>query len=368
MSGAKSGSVNAFASLGRARRYFLKAATLATAGMSVAAMLDGWKSAIAKTLSSDSPSDCGNMNIPMKEVEGKVAFITGGSSGIGLGIARAFSDAGMKVVIGYRTKEHLDEAMKFFVADRIHAVKLDVTVRSDMEKAASEAERVFGKVHVLVNNAGVLTAGSLSETTYDDWDWTIGVNLNGVFNGMHTFLPRIQSHNEGGQIISISSIAGLFRGGGGVYSVSKFAVVGMMEALRGDLFETNIGVSVCCPGLVSSNIMDSDRNRPTSLGNSGPQFDKRTRAEVRREMEDPKLAMDPLEAGRLVLRGMRNNDLYILTHPEWASCFRARHEALMASIPAHLHPSAERLADARSTLQQTIYVRERDRKLCERNV
>ena len=141
-----------------------------------------------------------SMKTPMADVEGKVAFVTGGSSGIGLGIARAFADAGMKVIIGYRTKGHLDEAMKYFegASDRVHAVNVDVTDRPGMEAAAAESERVFGKVHVLVNNAGVMVPTSLSTTTYADWDFVIGVNLAGVFNGVHAFLPCIQGHGEGG--------------------------------------------------------------------------------------------------------------------------------------------------------------------------
>ena len=147
----------------------------------------------------------------MKDVEGKVAFITGGDSGIGLGIARACADAGMKVVITYRTKSHLDEAMKYLegAGDRVHAINLDVTDRIAMDKAADETIQVFKKVHLLVNNAGVGVIGGLSTATYDDWEWVMGVNVNGVFNGIHTFLPRIRSQGEGGQIVATSSLAGL---------------------------------------------------------------------------------------------------------------------------------------------------------------
>jgi NAD(P)-dependent dehydrogenase (short-subunit alcohol dehydrogenase family) len=358
-----------FTSSGRTRRRFLKEAALATAAVSSTAMLTGASRASAQSVARNPSKHCENVTIPMQEVEGKVAFITGGSSGFGLGIARAFADAGMKVVLGYRTKEHLDTAMKLLAnaVDRVHSIKVDVTDRPGMEAAASETLRVFGKIHVLVNNAGIATLGPLTSVSYDDWDWTIAVNLNGVFNGIHAFLPHMQAHGESGQIVTISSVGGLFaRPGAGAYDASKFAVVGMMEALRADLAETNIGVSVCCPGLLRSNIWDSDRNRPRTGQNSGYNPDEKRKTDFKAVLENSEVSMEPLEAGRIVLRGMRNNDLYIITHPEYEQHFRVRYEALAASIPPDLHPSSKRLTAVRSSLADTIYVKERDRKLCIR--
>jgi NAD(P)-dependent dehydrogenase (short-subunit alcohol dehydrogenase family) len=353
---------------GSARRHFLKRTALAAAGVSAATMLP----AMARTpqASAQAPlRSCPDLKAPMKDVDGKVAFITGGDSGVGLGIARALTDAGMKVVITYRTKSHLDEAMKYLesAGDRVHAISVDVTDRPGMERAAAETVQVFGKVHVLVNNAGVAFPGDapLSRATYDDWDWLMGVNLNGVFNGVHTFLPRIQAHGEGGQIITTSSMRGLFAvGDAGCYCTSKYAVVGMMEALRAEFVDTNIGASVFLPGLVTSNVMDSNRNRSSNLADTGTKVDPKMMAEVRNVINDPKLAMNPLEAGQLMLRGMRNNDLYILTHPEFAQIMRDRNEALMASIPVDLRPTEERVAYARSVARNSIYVTERERELC----
>ncbi len=244
-------------------------ARLAAAGTS-AVFMPGLRTAAAEAAS----GNCPTIPLPMKDVEGKVAFITGGDSGIGLGIARAFTDAGMKVVITYRTKSHLDEAMGYLkgAGDRVHAVNLDVTDRAGFEKAAVETIDKFKKVHVVVNNAGVGVVGGLSTATYDDWDWGMGVNTNGVFNGIRTFLPRIQSHNEGGAVVATSSLAGLLgHAPAGVYTASKFAVVGMMEALRFEMAAThpNIGVSVFCPGIVNTNIGKSARNRPSELDESG---------------------------------------------------------------------------------------------------
>ncbi len=308
----------------------------------------------------------------MRNVEGKVAFITGGDSGIGLGMARAFAEAGMKIVITYRTQRHLDQAMQSLrsAANRVHAINVDVTDRPGMEKAAAEAERVFGKIHVLVNNAGVGVFAPLTTATYNDWDWAMGINVTGVFNGVHVFLPRIRSHGEGGQIVATSSIAGLIVDDGpGIYSASKFAVVGMMEALRAELADANIGVSVFCPGVVNTDIGESNRNRPASLSDPAakppdPKMLARMRASMRRMGPPP--GMDPLDAGRLVLRGIRNNDLYILNTPEFEADLRARSEAIILSMPAGLKVPPARVTMERMIMGKSVYIAERDRKRCER--
>jgi NAD(P)-dependent dehydrogenase (short-subunit alcohol dehydrogenase family) len=346
-----------------ARRRFLERAVLVTAGGAVASTLSA--TGRAATPAQASPKNCSDVKAPMQDVEGKVAFITGGSSGIGLGIARAFANARMKVVIGYRTKEHLEEAMKFLKSaeGRVHAINVDVTNRPGMEKAAAETTHVFGKVHVLVNNAGVNGFAPLSRTTYDDWDWIMNVNVNGVFNGVHAFLPRIQAQGEGGQIITTSSIGGLITGSAAAsYTASKFAVVGMMEALRAEFADTNIGVSVYCPGVVASNLVESRRNRPSSLADTA--FNQKMMVSVAEQMKNPDLAMDPLEAGELVLRGMRSNDLYILTHPEYEPVMRARYEALMVSIPTDLRPTDTQVELMRPWNQSSIYSTELNRRLC----
>jgi NAD(P)-dependent dehydrogenase (short-subunit alcohol dehydrogenase family) len=358
---------------GRSRRQFLEGTALAAAGTS-AALLPGMRSAQAATAAATNgaPASCPSIPLPMKDVEGKVAFITGGDSGIGLGIARAFVDAGMKVAITYRTKSHLDEAMTYLksAGDRVHAINLDVTDRAGFEKAAVETVDRFKKVHVLVNNAGVGIIGGLSTATYDDWDWGMGVNLTGVFNGIRTFLPRIQSHGEGGHVISTSSLAGLLgHGPAGVYTATKFAVVGLMEALRFELATTNVGVTVFCPGIVNTNIGQSARNRPSTLADSGFKPDPKMLAAMpkeMREMRGPPPGMDALEAGQRVLKGMRNNDLYVLTTPEFEEEFRARGEAIVASVPNDVKVPPGRENFGRMILGKTQYAVERDRKRCER--
>ena len=315
----------------------------------------------------------------MKEVAGKVAFITGGDSGIGLGIARAFLDSGMKVVITYRSESHLEEATTTLKPsiDRVHTIRLDVADRAAMAAAAEEAQRVFGKVHVLVNNAGVAPVVPLSNATFDDWDWCMSVNVTGVFNGIRTFLPLIKAHGEGGQIVTTSSMLGGLVVGPfwGIYSTSKFAVVGMMEALRSELSNTNIGVSVFCPAGVASNLSKSNRNRPPALAKTGmPDRDQLTLMNsfgkaMRQALSDhggTQPLMDPLEAGEHVLRGVRNNDLYILSHPEYEQAIRDRNEALLASIPnGGTSISEARIAFA-EVGRNAIYINELNRKTINR--
>jgi NAD(P)-dependent dehydrogenase (short-subunit alcohol dehydrogenase family) len=297
----------------------------------------------------------------MKDVAGKVAFITGGTSGIGFGIAQVFIRAGMKVIIAGTSQERIAKALEHFAAagysSSVHAVRVNVTDRPGLERAAAEAVQVFGKIHVLVNNAGVVIPATLSRTSYENWDWLMNVNLTGVFNGVHIFLPYIQAHGEGGQIMSTSSILGLFVSGSGevaAYSASKFALVGMMEALRAELAGSAIGVSVICPGVVNSRLEESSL-RDISGDAAAAGLDSELMERTKRVREDPNLSMGPLEMGELVLRGMRNNDLYILTHPEFEQVMRDRSEALLASLPRDRPPSAERLEMAHRITQKSIY-------------
>lgn len=280
----------------------------------------------------------------MKNLEGKVAFITGGASGIGLGMARTFTKAGMKVVIADIRQDHLDEALSCFddCRDQVHGFVLDVTDRQAMEDAARETERVFGKVHLLCNNAGINLFGPMEQATYEDWDWVLGVNLGGVINGVKTFLPRLRSHGEGGHIVNTSSMQGIFMAGGiGVYATSKYAVVGLSEALRLDLENDNIGVSVLCPGFVNSKIYDCYSVRPETLSNTGYQIDKTQMDRLKMVHDD--IGMDPMVVGGKVMAAIQRNDLYIITHPEFKEDIRNRCEALLAAVPDE-EPDPRRLA------------------------
>ena len=207
----------------------------------------------------------------MESVAGKTAFITGGASGIGLGIAKVFAKYGAKVVIVDIRKDALDEAMTYFREKGLpaHPITLDVTDRVAYAKAADEAEGVFGKIHILVNNAGVGGGGPAWDMTYKDWDYVMGIDLGGVINGLVTILPRILKHGEGGHIVSTSSTNGIAATGVSItYCASKFAVAGMMEALATELQNTNVGASVLVPGPTMTNLgRTSAENRPAHLRN-----------------------------------------------------------------------------------------------------
>jgi NAD(P)-dependent dehydrogenase (short-subunit alcohol dehydrogenase family) len=271
----------------------------------------------------------------MEQLEGKVAFITGGASGIGLGIAKAFVGAGMKVVVADIRRDHLDEATAEFEqagrADAVHAVELDVTDREAFASAADESERVFGKVHVLVNNAGMGVGGPIKLARYDDWDWGLGVLLGGVVNGITTFLSRILAHGEGGHIVSTSSMSGVLPiSRASIYNTAKAALIGLSESIRGELAEDGIGVSVFCPGPVQSNIRETGRTRPERYRRDTGL------AEFERQLEqrpNSPLWMDPVECGERVLAGVRRNDLYIFTHPEFRDGAAERFKAMLAAFP-----------------------------------
>jgi NAD(P)-dependent dehydrogenase (short-subunit alcohol dehydrogenase family) len=300
----------------------------------------------------------------MNDLRGKVAFITGAASGMGLGMARTFSAAGMKVVIADIRQDAIDTALALFPAGHagVAGVLLDVADRAAYVRAADEAERTFGNIHVLVNNAGVGIVGSLLEATYADWDWGLGVNLGGVVNGVQTILPRIRRHGEGGHIVTTSSMSGIFAAGlAGIYTTAKYAVVGLMESLRPELAPMNIGVSVFCPGLVTTNIGEVESHRPKQFSDTKYAAMSLQRAAFMKEKIFPH-GMDPLEVGQRVLRGIVNNDVWILTHPEYAAGARERFDAIMASFPVEGPAPPGRIEAESMVIRNPMFAAERDRK------
>jgi NADP-dependent 3-hydroxy acid dehydrogenase YdfG len=278
----------------------------------------------------------------MDNFNGKVAFITGGASGIGLGIAKACGKAGMKVVIADMRQAAIDEALSFFKEQAwpAHGIRLDVTDRDAYAKAADEAEAVFGNIHVLVNNAGVeVPFGPLWTSSFKDCDFIVGVNITGILNGIITIVPRILKHGEGGHVVSTASQSGLsVVPGASLYCMTKAGVVGLMETLASDLKGTNVGASVFCPGPVKGNLTASTREvRPEHLKNDGDALTPpppAAPAEDKRPAPDfSKHFMAPEEAGERVLRGIRRGDLYILTHAEFKDGMRAKTEALLRAFP-----------------------------------
>jgi NAD(P)-dependent dehydrogenase (short-subunit alcohol dehydrogenase family) len=269
----------------------------------------------------------------MKNVEGKVAFITGGASGIGFGMAMAFVNAGMKVVLSDFRPDHLEESSDYFKQKgqekSVHPLQLDVTDRAAFARAADEAERIFGKVHVLCNNAGIGIIGSIKLATFGDWDWTLEVMIGGVVNGIQTFLPRILRHGEGGHIVTTSSMAGVIPlPASPIYSTAKAGVIGMCEAMRGELAEDNIGVSAFCPGPVATNIREISRMRPAKYDTGYLEKEK----ELSERPNSPNW-MSIEECGERVLRGIQRNDLYIFTHREFKEGVAERMNAMLASFP-----------------------------------
>jgi NAD(P)-dependent dehydrogenase (short-subunit alcohol dehydrogenase family) len=271
----------------------------------------------------------------MKDVDGKVAFITGGASGIGLGISKAFVNAGMKIVIADLRQDHIDEAMADFAkagkGDSVHAIKLDVTDRDAMAAAAAETERKFGKIHVLVNNAGVGVTGPVKQAKFNDWDWGIGVNLGGVINGVVIFLPYLMKHGEGGHIICTSSMSAVVPiRGATIYTTAKSAIMGMMESMRGELEADGISTSIFCPGPVQSNIAEAAKLRPEKYKKDSGFADMESKLGER--PVDPNW-MSQEEVGERVLNGLKRNDLFIFTHPEFRAGAQTRCDAMMAAFP-----------------------------------
>jgi NAD(P)-dependent dehydrogenase (short-subunit alcohol dehydrogenase family) len=269
----------------------------------------------------------------MNNVEGKVAFITGGASGIGLGMAMAFVKAGMKVVISDFRPDHLEASTSYFKQKgqetSVYHLQLDVTDREAFVRAADETERVFGKVHILCNNAGIGILGPIKLAAFGDWDWGLGVMIGGVVNGIQIFLPRILKHGEGGHIVTTSSMAGVIPlPASPIYSTAKAGVIGMCEAMRGELAENNIGVSAFCPGPVATNIGEIGRMRPAKYDTGYLEKEK----ELAQRPNSPNW-MSIEECGERVLRGIRRNDLYIFTHREFKEGVAERMEAMLASFP-----------------------------------
>lgn len=272
----------------------------------------------------------------MENVTGKVAFITGGASGMGLAMARSFSAAGMKVVIADIEDAALAAARREFEASNAEflTLKVDVTDREAMAAAADAAEERFGKVHVVCNNAGVAVGGTVDQNTWEDWDWVTGVNIDGVVNGIQVFTERMKRHGEGGHFVNTASMAGHIPVPRlGIYAMTKFAVVGISETMRIDLAPLGIGVSVLCPGVVNTNIFNSERNRPESLpgdskitlgGDLPENATEAEREELTRLIRDG--ALDPAVVGDMVLHAIRENELYIFTHPELKAISDARFE------------------------------------------
>jgi len=294
---------------------------------------------------------------PLHDLKGKVAYITASSDGIGLGIARAASAAGMKVCIGYRNEERLKAALPLFKPGNagVLPIKHDVTDRDAWAKVLQTINGQFGNLHLVVNNAGIKTWAKASTVSAKDWDEAVAVNYTATYDSVAVCLPHMLQHGEGSHFVVTSSMSGLLPGGPlGVYTSTKIAAVGLMEALRVELEGTTVGTSAFVPGGVNTdNYLGSGGVNPyrAQLAANRPA----SSAPPRRS--GPPAGMDPMEAGERVLNGVIYNDLFIVTHPEYMPGTQKRFDAMLDSEPREATPP-DRVRGETRVLTCGIYRRE----------
>ncbi|MFC1494476.1 SDR family oxidoreductase [Thermodesulfobacteriota bacterium] len=268
----------------------------------------------------------------MKIFKDRVAFVTGGASGIGLGMIQNFLREGMKAVAVDYNPAHCNEIGQIFSDNpSVHIVQADVADRDQLRAAADEAVRVFGKINVLCNNAGTGGGGNSEDPDFDDWDRAMSVNLGGVVNGVKIIAPLIISNGEGGHIVNTGSIASIVPNplAGGAYMTAKQAVRGFTEGLRISIAPHGIGVSLLCPGSTRTRI----------LGDAGDDPDKREMVESFMEA-----AMDPVELGAMVVEGIRSNSPYIITHADFIDEVRGIYKVLDDAMPHDQEVPSARMA------------------------
>jgi NAD(P)-dependent dehydrogenase (short-subunit alcohol dehydrogenase family) len=266
----------------------------------------------------------------MTDFKGKVAFITGGASGAGFGMAQIFSEAGCKVVIADVRQDHLDQAMAYFKSKNAdaHAIRLDVTDRKAYIAAADEVERVYGTPpQLLLQSAGVNAFGPAEASTYEDYDWIMGVNLGGIINGMVTFVPRMIKAGLGGHIVTIASLGGFGPGAGTApYSCSKAAVINLMETYYAALKPYGIGVMAFCPGNMNTNIHEANKTRPKHLQNSGYYESDETQEAYRKHNV---LGLSVREVGQHVMKGVEQGVVIYIPNDDRETIMRLHTERLM---------------------------------------
>jgi len=264
----------------------------------------------------------------LTDLAGKVAVVTGGASGLGKGIAARLRARGMRVVISDIEAHALASTAEEL---GVTGIRADVSSRESLQMLADQVMRDFGAVHVVCNNAGVGSVARIADMKAADWQWLLGVNLWGVIHGVSTFLPILQANPDGGHIVNTASMGGLATiptlGG---YSTTKFAVVALSETLAAELEAegSRVGVTILCPGPVRSNLKNSQRNRPASLG-QGALVD----TDIETTEDGAKLRwLEPDQVGEVVVRAIQRGDLYALTHPEMADQPAARQERIAAAF------------------------------------
>lgn len=265
----------------------------------------------------------------MENLTGKVAFITGGASGIGLGMVRAFLAEGMKVMIADWNDEHIAKARAALAGNNaVRFVKANVADRDNLRAAAEETLDAFGAIHVLCNNAGVNGGGTAASEDFDDWDRALSVNLGGVINGTKIIAPIIRRQGEGGHIVNTSSMAGMVPLPGlAAYSTAKYAVRGFSESLRMQLAPRGIGVSCLFPGATRTALVPVPEDDPEHIKEEGaPQF-------LKDLWDAMRAAIDPLDTGRAVVDAIRENRFYIFTNREFLDEVKQRHREIEDAFP-----------------------------------
>jgi NAD(P)-dependent dehydrogenase (short-subunit alcohol dehydrogenase family) len=265
----------------------------------------------------------------MESLTGKVAFITGGASGIGLGMARAFLAEGMKVALADWNDEHIAKAKAQLSGNNaVQFVKTNVADRDSLRVSAQETLDTFGKIHVLCNNAGVNGGGTAASEDFDDWDRAISVNLGGVVNGTKIIVPIIRAQGEGGHVVNTSSMAGVVPLPGlAAYSTAKYAVRGFSESLRMQLAPRGIGVSCLFPGATRTAIVPLPEDDPEHIKEEGaPQF-------LKDLWEAMRGAIDPFDTGKAVVEAIKANRFYVFTNREFLDEVRQRHREIEDAFP-----------------------------------
>ena len=270
------------------------------------------------------------------DIAGTTAFITGGASGIGFGIAQRLLANGAKLVLADIRQDHLDEAKQFFEERQqgrmVHTIRLDVSDRDQMREAARECEAVMGGPEILVNNAGIDPSGPFEQATYQDWDYGLAINLMGPINGIMEFAPGMRRRGKGGHIVNTASLAGLtpMPSFMAIYATAKAAVITLSESIRDSMAQDNIGVTVLMPGPIKSRIHESGQNRPERF-RSGSGFRENEEQLAQRVVSDT--WMEPTEVGDMIVDAIQHNKLYVATHGNWKDNVEQRFRDLMAAMP-----------------------------------
>jgi NAD(P)-dependent dehydrogenase (short-subunit alcohol dehydrogenase family) len=272
----------------------------------------------------------------MRDLAGRTAFVTGAASGIGFALAHAFAQAGMKVMLADIETDALSAAVESLhdIGPDVRGVTCDVADPLSVERAAEAAYAAFGNVHVLCNNAGVAGGSGVDNISLDTWRWVLDVNLMGVVHGVHTFVPHMRAHGEGRHIVNTASMAGMITGlGFSPYTASKFAVAGISEGLAIQLKPLGIVVSVLCPDFVRTRISESRRNRQERYGAAQiPDPASPAGALAADIAERIQSGLDPSEVAARVLTAIREDDLYVFTHPETRPAVEQRFAAILAAM------------------------------------